>query len=165
MASNTDTHWRSQGFASWNWRLIFKLGTDVYTPEQKYAMEVQLWDKDVLTANDYMSYLRFPARSVYEMILSCLANEKSAKFNPPGNNRKDGKFEIETEKNPNKPDMKSSKLLMSIECLTEAEAKIRPAGVGRGDPNQDPFLPPPIGRFRFSWNPIKLLVITDLTLV
>jgi hypothetical protein len=37
-------------------------------------------------------------------------------------------------------------------------AKKMPVGRGRGNPNQDPFLPPPIGRFEFTWNPFKLLV-------
>jgi hypothetical protein len=31
-------------------------------------------------------------------------------------------------------------------------------GKGREDPNKDPYLPPPIGRMQFSWNPYTLIV-------
>lgn len=48
-------------------------------------------------------------------------------------------------------------LKMSNSCLPRA--KLRPAGVGRGDPNQDPYLPEPVGRIEFSLNPYKMLVV------
>ena len=32
-------------------------------------------------------------------------------------------------------------------------------GIGRSEPNHSPWLPPPVGRFEFSWNPITLFVI------
>jgi hypothetical protein len=33
-----------------------------------------------------------------------------------------------------------------------------PVGTGRSEPNQDPFLPPPVGRIKFSWNIIEMAV-------
>jgi hypothetical protein len=29
-------------------------------------------------------------------------------------------------------------------------------GAGRNNPNHSPFLPPPVGRLKFSWNPFVL---------
>lgn len=54
-------------------------------------------------------------------------------------------------------DKKQPKLYLSLDVLTEKEAKLSPAGHGRSDPNQDPYLPNPVGRFEWSWNPFKLL--------
>ena len=31
-----------------------------------------------------------------------------------------------------------------------------PVGIGHEEPNSNPFLPPPVGRFQFSWNPFVL---------
>lgn len=39
-------------------------------------------------------------------------------------------------------------ILISIEVVTSEEAASRPAGKGRSDPNQNPTLPPPTGRFK-----------------
>lgn len=38
-------------------------------------------------------------------------------------------------------------LNLSVEVLSDKEAKLCPAGQGRSDPNQDPYLPQPTGRF------------------
>lgn len=31
-------------------------------------------------------------------------------------------------------------------------------GEGREDPNFEPYLPPPVGRLHFSWNPLNMLL-------
>ena len=41
--------------------------------------------------------------------------------------------------------------------LTEADAKKRPVGKGRDDPNQHPHLPQPQGRFVWSLSPTKMI--------
>lgn len=120
-SSNTDTHWRCQGFASFNWRLVFKLTTDCYTEMNSYNMEVRLWDKDICTPNDYLCSYSFTASEIYSLITNCIRNERSAKYKLANDSRKDGKFEVETTKNKNKKDAAKCRILMSIECLTEAE--------------------------------------------
>ncbi len=35
-------------------------------------------------------------------------------------------------------------------------AKRSPAGKGREEPNNDPNLPPPLGRLQWSWNPFTM---------
>lgn len=47
-------------------------------------------------------------------------------------------------------------LWISVDILTEKEATMSPAGIGRSDPNQDPYLPNPTGRFQWSLNPFKM---------
>ena len=37
-------------------------------------------------------------------------------------------------------------------------AKSNPVGNGRTEPNQSPYLPPPVGRISFSLNPFSMLV-------
>ena len=37
-------------------------------------------------------------------------------------------------------------------------ASLAPVGQGRSEPNANPFLMPPIGRVKWSWNPITLAV-------
>lgn len=48
------------------------------------------------------------------------------------------------------------KLLISLELLPKENAEAQPVGSGRSDPNQNPYLPPPAGRMKFSFNPFRL---------
>lgn len=50
----------------------------------------------------------------------------------------------------------SGKLLISLELLPKENADAQPVGSGRNDPNQNPYLPPPAGRMKFSFNPFRL---------
>lgn len=146
--------------ASFNWRLLFKIKTDLYTDFNKFSFTLQIKDKDVVSSDDYLSQFTISAKDIKELIDECILTGRSAKYNPEKSDRSssDGTFTVETQKSLNREHTQNSKLKLSIEILTEEEAKIRPVGLGRGNPNQDPFLPEPIGRFEFSWNPIKLLV-------
>lgn len=47
--------------------------------------------------------------------------------------------------------------LIGIQILPMDKAQVQPAGHGRTEPNNDPFLPPPTGRLSFTWNPISML--------
>ena len=53
--------------------------------------------------------------------------------------------------------IKEGELLVSIEILPKVEADGRPAGFGRHAPNQNPTLPAPLGRLKFSINPCYML--------
>ncbi|CBN80088.1 conserved unknown protein [Ectocarpus siliculosus] len=48
------------------------------------------------------------------------------------------------------------KVLISLELLPKETADAQPVGAGRNDPNQNPYLPPPAGRMKFSFNPFRL---------
>lgn len=47
-------------------------------------------------------------------------------------------------------------VLVSIELLPKWKADISKVGSGRDEPNVNPYLPPPIGRFEWSMNPFKM---------
>jgi len=46
---------------------------------------------------------------------------------------------------------------ISIAIVPKTEYEAQPVGAGRSEPNQDPYLPPPTGRFSFSLDPMKIL--------
>jgi len=48
-------------------------------------------------------------------------------------------------------------LAISVSIVPESETKARPVGTGRDEPNTNPYLPPPFGRFTFSYNPFSIL--------
>ena len=39
-------------------------------------------------------------------------------------------------------------MLITVEILTKEEAQNLPAGLGRSEPNANPYLPPPTGRLK-----------------
>jgi hypothetical protein len=47
---------------------------------------------------------------------------------------------------------------MSIELLPKNQAEASKVGEGRNEPNVNPYLPPPQGRFEWSLNPFKMFV-------
>lgn len=48
------------------------------------------------------------------------------------------------------------KCLMGVQIWPVEKAEAQPVGSGRNDPNNQPFLPPPAGRLRFSLNPFVM---------
>ena len=51
--ARTDTHWRArEGRASWNWR--FKFGATLRQGMKYQRLQLSLWDKDVVSANDFV---------------------------------------------------------------------------------------------------------------
>eukprot|EP00752_Nemacystus_decipiens_P012046 g10680.t1 len=49
------------------------------------------------------------------------------------------------------------KCLIGIQIYPAERAEAQPAGMGRSEPNDSPFLPPPNGRLQFGWNPISMI--------
>ncbi len=58
------------------------------------------------------------------------------------------RFWLENLKHPNES-KNQGKMEISVEILPQEQANQMAAGFGRSDPNQNPFLPPPEGRFQF----------------
>ncbi len=48
------------------------------------------------------------------------------------------------------------KCLLGVQVWPMEKAEVQPVGNGRSDPNSQPFLPPPAGRLRFSYNPFVM---------
>ena len=56
-----------------------------------------------------------------------------------------------------KQNKEAGRVLCSMELLPQWKADLNKVGKGRDEPNLDPYLPPPVGRFEFSLNPFKML--------
>ena len=52
---------------------------------------------------------------------------------------------------------KGGRVLCSLEVMPQWYADLHPVGKGRDQPNQNPYLPPPVGRIKFTLNPFKML--------
>ena len=50
------------------------------------------------------------------------------------------------------------KVRIALNITPGEMAKANPVGGGRTEPNHSPFLPPPVGRLKFSFNPIEIFV-------
>merc|ERR1712050_16957 len=54
-------------------------------------------------------------------------------------------------------DGKAVKIRCDLRIVPIAIAKTTEVGDGRNEPNNSPYLPPPVGRISFSLNPFKML--------
>ena len=156
MSMKTDTHYRAQGgFGSFNWRMKFKIKVDEYFKSEKANIDFRIYDRDLFSANDYVSSTSV---NISDLIEQTLYNEvRQSYYGIDEENKKHKRFVKETILSDNAENREMvPKIKMSIDCLTMEEAKISPVGIGRGDPNQDPHLDSPKGRFQWTMNPIKL---------
>ena len=168
---STDVHYflQSNNPASWNWRILLPFET----PALSTKLTLQVYDKDIFGSDDYIcgqeidigDILKIPklldipykfTRKYYE---SLTENEKRnfcnrpIEFEDPTDDPKGEKFWVQCIKE----DVPAARILCSLEILPEWKAKLNPVGKGREEPNIDPYLPPPIGRFQWTMNPYKLI--------
>lgn len=155
----TDTHYRCQnGKGQFNWRMVFHLTL----PAPSCLITLQIWDRDMLSANDFIADACISFNKLAE---ECFEQEKRIKM-------KGGKdlllkmvkktdpddFWVECKRRKDDGSFEyAGKILISFELLPLSEAEKCPVGEGRSQPNVDPFLPEPQGRFQWSLNPFKLI--------
>lgn len=156
MSMKTDTHYRAQGgFGSFNWRIKFNVNIDEYFKSEMAEVELLIFDRDLLSANDYISSISVNVADLIESTLYGESRQRMVDKNEEGENST--KIVKTTILNQNAEESELvPKIRFSIDCLTKEDAKISPAGIGRGDPNQDPHLEAPKGRFQWTLNPLKL---------
>ena len=158
----TDTHFRcSNGKASFNYRLLY----NVKAPRQKYDLVIQSWDKDLFKSNDFIGEATVNIKELFE---DAILTKKPIALNKKYFNGffkekhpeiklqfyDDDSFYVETK---NKDGKYVGKVRVQVEVMPGEMAKSNPVGAARGDPNQSPFLPPPVGRISFTLNPFKML--------
>jgi len=150
LKQETDTHWRAKfGKGSWNWRCIF----DLQLPfEKRTSLHLSMWDQDVFSASDSIGEVNFSL----DLLLrhAYLKREEIPRIIL----RKDQEKRFWLDMMHTKwPGESQGMLQVSMELMTKEEAAKFPAGLGRGDPNMNPYLPEPEGRFRWSLNPFSML--------
>lgn len=180
---STDIHFRCQtGAGSFNWRMLF--GVDLPRTNKSNLLNIQVYDKDLFSKDDFTCSgtinLEEYFKTVYQLDTPLKFNEdyfsslslddqqkmfenKDKKFFPiwykeEDKENKDNKFWLPM-KRPNKDGVTidhCGDVLVSIEMLPKWKADICIVGTGRDEPNVNPYLPPPIGRFEWSLNPFKL---------
>jgi hypothetical protein len=145
----TDTHWRAKfGKGSWNWRCVFPVELPI---DVKTQLSLSLWDQDIFSASDSIGEVNVSL----DMLLATAYVNREEK--PRLILRKDQTKRFMLDFLHSNFEGPQAKVKISMELMTCEEAAKFPAGVGRGDPNMNPYLPPPEGRFRWTWNPFELL--------
>mmetsp|Transcript_21382 Transcript_21382/g.21169 ORF Transcript_21382/g.21169 Transcript_21382/m.21169 type:complete len:260 (+) Transcript_21382:2306-3085(+) len=155
----TDTHYRCvRGKGSWNWRMKFP----ITLPQAENTVTIQIWDRDVFSRNDFIAETSFEFNEIATMALE--ENQRVKKKGPSENwkervmNTENEKFWVTCKKRDKNGGFEDGgKVLISFELVPEMRAQACPVGEGRDDPNIDPKLPPPIGRFQWSLNPLKMI--------
>jgi hypothetical protein len=165
---STDTHFRCMnGNGSFNWRIVF----DLDVPRINNRLTLHCYDKDIFSRDDFISGadldltdlmkipkdLDVPIALSKEYVESVKGDEKnkykSLEFLTSEEDKEKNKFWIQCyQKNE-----KSGRILCSLEILPMWKAEINKVGKGRKEPNQFPYLPPPVRRFQWSLNPFKML--------
>ena len=164
---STDTHFRCQtGNASFNWRIVL----DVDVPRVNNKLFIYAYDKDILSRDDFISGAKIDLKELIDIpkdldvpisfsknYYDSLSQEDKTKldgieFLTGGDDEEKNKFWIQCYQN----GTKSGRILCSLEILPMWKAELNPVGLGRKEPNHAPYLPPPVGRFQWSWNPFKL---------
>uniref|UniRef100_A0A183AJD0 C2 domain-containing protein n=1 Tax=Echinostoma caproni TaxID=27848 RepID=A0A183AJD0_9TREM len=117
---------------------------------------MQVWDNDLFSADDFLGTLELnlasmpaPAKTASKCTLNMLqSSEKGAKtINIFDSRRARGFWPFMNDEN-GEPELTNDigilgKIEMELELLTKAEASVRPAGLARDEPNENPHLEPP----------------------
>jgi hypothetical protein len=171
----TDIHFRCQtGAASFNWRMLLPLKL----PVQKPVITLQVYDKDIFSSDDYMcgttidlqsiinipKNLEIPISFTRDFYEGLEPQEKKPfgeiQFLSREDDEDGTKFWVQCYKGKKEAagqGEKSGRVMCSLEILPKKNADLDVVGKGRDNPNVNPYLPPPVGRFEFSLNPFKML--------
>jgi len=122
----TDVHYRSPGDAEFNWRMVWPMAL----PEKAPRLFVQIWDADLLSANDAIGEAQLTLKPLCDKALrrGGIARMEGVLVNTTHPNFKGNQGTIK----------------LSIELMPRAEALQKPVGLGRDAPNQFPFLITPV---------------------
>jgi len=131
-------------------------------PQPENTLTIQIWDRDIFSRNDFIA-----ESTVLFNDIAKIALEENSRIKKKGvsENFKERVMNVENEKfwvackkrDKHGGFADGGKVLISFELVPDKRAQACPVGEGRNDPNIDPKLPPPIGRFEWSLNPLKLL--------
>eukprot|EP01121_Diplochlamys_sp_Union-15-3_P000814 TRINITY_DN10677_c0_g1_i1.p1 TRINITY_DN10677_c0_g1~~TRINITY_DN10677_c0_g1_i1.p1 ORF type:complete len:370 (-),score=70.08 TRINITY_DN10677_c0_g1_i1:33-1142(-) len=135
----TDVHYYSNdGKGLFNWRMVWDLTLPMKIPR----LVIQVWDKDFLNPND----------AICEAVLNLNSFFKKAFADKDKRHKIDRQPIVLSHPNASGP---QGTVFLDVELVPEEDAKRNPVGLGRGEPNRDPFLPEP-PRPKWSFNPFRI---------
>lgn len=164
-ALETDTHYRCQtGSASFNYRLMYK----ITHPRSDYRFTIQAYDRDFFKSNDMIGSSMIDLKKAFEDVALTKRPLRVDKAYHDEYMRKEGDKALEWDKDgesfwlPMISKNNEGKLednghvRIRIDITSMEYAEVNKIGSAREDPNIEPFLPPPIGRLTFSFNPCDM---------
>ncbi|OQR94660.1 hypothetical protein THRCLA_08129 [Thraustotheca clavata] len=183
---DTDIHWRAKkGKASFNYRLKFPLKLGHKQHNSKFArFKIQMWDKDIVSSNDCLAEADLDLSIPFKKVLS--AKGPYQVFPDPPKSKlkklttkeeddnetvkmikeKTGLWDVDPTDSTwikmyrSNPETRAKepmgKICISMQIVPKTLAVSQPVGSGRHDPNNSPYLPPPAGRLKLSWNPYSV---------
>jgi hypothetical protein len=161
-SKRTDIHYRSMdGRGSFNYRLLF----DIDHPSNRHYLNLQVWDADAFSKNDYIGdsslNLILPIedatmtnktislnKKYYKSFLQEYMGDQELEYHD------EDSFWLDMK---DKNGTTNGRMRVQIDIVPKEIAQSYQIGEGRSDPNHSPFLPPPVGRIQWSWNPWTML--------
>lgn len=158
----TDIHYRSMnGEGSFNYRLLF----DIQNPSPSQRLNLQVWDADLFSGNDFIGdtsiNLALPIedatvtnkpidlnKKYYKSFLKDYMGEMEFDFED------EDKFWVGLKDGEGKA---HGKIKIQVSVVPKSHHEDNMNAEARAEPNHSPFLPPPMGRLEFSWNPWVML--------
>ena len=147
-------------------------------PIQKPTITLQVYDKDIFSSDDYIcgatidmknlinipKYLDIPLQLNRDYYNGLTLEEKKTlgaiEFVPREDDPDGTKFWVQCYKGKKEAAWqgeKAGRVMCSLEILPKKHAELSNVGKGREEPNVNPYLPPPTGRFKFSLNPFSMM--------
>lgn len=125
-SQSTDTHFNcKKGQGNFNWRIIIPFKINSSTVLSQSIIHFQVYDKDLLSSNDFIFQSVFSIERVMEYFIATRTKKVVLGEDEKGKNR--GKFFIYKEQENRE---KQPKVLVSIEILPKSEALKTKAGLG-----------------------------------
>lgn len=168
----TDTHWRcANGEGSFNYRMKIPLSNKAPTCD----FRIEAIDRDIIKNNDVIGGctldLTAMRKDVMDSKKKVVLHRKyfeeylAQNMDSPDKNQINfdeddkQKFWVPVKK-PNLEtglDEDNGRILITLHMVPERDSNDDPQGVGREEPNNDPYCPPPEGRIKFTINPIDFI--------